>query len=150
MRKSANDKEHIMTEVTFYLSSQVSDGTRHALAWRIADKACKQGRLVYVHCASEAQAQALDEQFWQAPQTGFLPHALSGDDSAPVILGYGDNPGQHHDVLINLADTVPNFASRFQRVAELISGEETERAQGRERSRFYRERGFPVTTHELP
>ncbi|MCP4516408.1 MAG: DNA polymerase III subunit chi, partial [Delftia sp.] len=39
-----------MTEVTFYLSNKAGDGVRQALAWRIADKAQKQGRLVYIHC----------------------------------------------------------------------------------------------------
>jgi DNA polymerase-3 subunit chi len=100
----------LMTEVTFYLSNKSGDGVRQALAWRIADKAQKQGRLVYIHCR---------------------------------------DPGDHHDVLINLTDQVPDFASRFQRVAEMISGAENERQAGRERFRFYRERGFPVTTHEL-
>jgi len=33
--------------------------------------------------------------------------------------------------------------------AEMISGAENERQAGRDRFRYYRERGFPVTTHEL-
>ena len=138
-----------MTEVTFYLSNKAGDGVRQALAWRIADKACKQGRLVYIHCRDADHARQLDAHFWQAPPTGFLPHALHQEGQAPVILGHGNDPGGHHDVLINLTDQVPDFASRFQRVAEMISGAENERQAGRERFRFYRERGFPVTTHEL-
>tara|TARA_R100000750_G_C2331499_1_gene90299 strand:- start:214 stop:633 length:420 start_codon:yes stop_codon:yes gene_type:complete len=138
-----------LTEVTFYLSSKVGDGVRQALAWRIADKALKQGRQVYVHCQNEAHARQVDAQFWQSPATGFLPHALGREGQAPVLLGFGDDPGHHHDVLINLTDQVPDFSSRFQRVAEMISGADSERQQGRERFRFYRDRGFPVTTHEL-
>ena len=138
-----------MTEVTFYLSSKAGDGVRQALAWRIADKAMKQGRLVYIHCRNEEHARQLDRQFWQAPKTGFLPHAIHHEGQAPVILGHNGDPGEHHDVLINLTDHVPDFASRFQRVAEMISGAEPERQAGRDRFRFYRERGFPVTTHEL-
>ncbi|KGD65572.1 DNA polymerase III subunit chi [Alcanivorax nanhaiticus] len=138
-----------MTEVTFYLSNKAGDGVRQALAWRIADKALKQGRLVYIHCQNEAHARELDDAFWHTPKTGFLPHAVHQDSPAPVILGHGSDPGDHHDVLINLTDQVPDFASRFQRVAEMISGEENERQAGRQRFRFYRERGFPVTTHEL-
>tara|TARA_R100001460_G_scaffold61745_3_gene101870 strand:+ start:462 stop:881 length:420 start_codon:yes stop_codon:yes gene_type:complete len=138
-----------MTEVTFYLSNKAGDGVRQALAWRIADKAQKQGRLVYIHCRDADHARQLDDQFWQAPATGFLPHAIQQEGQGPVILGHGGDPGDHHDVLINLTDQVPDFASRFQRVAEMISGAENERQAGRERFRFYRERGFPVTTHEL-
>ena len=87
--------------------------------------------------------------FWQTPATGFLPHGTQQEGKAPVILGHGEDPGDHHDVLINLTDQVPDFASRFQRVAEMISGAENERQAGRDRFRYYRERGFPVTTHEL-
>ena len=77
-----------MTEVTFYLSSKVGEGVRQALAWRIADKALKQGRQVYVHCQNEAHARQLDAQFWQSPPTGFLPHALSSEGQAPVSVSY--------------------------------------------------------------
>ncbi|EKF74120.1 DNA polymerase III subunit chi [Alcanivorax hongdengensis A-11-3] len=138
-----------MTEVTFYLSSKAGDGVRQALAWRIADKALRQQRQVYIHCRDENHARELDNHFWHTPKSGFLPHAVCGDAHAPVMLGHGGDPGEHHDVLINLTDQVPDFASRFQRVAEMISGADNERQKGRERFRFYRERGFPVTTHEL-
>ncbi|MDX1804775.1 MAG: DNA polymerase III subunit chi [Alcanivorax sp.] len=138
-----------MTEVTFYLSAKAGDGIRQMLAWRIADKALRQQRLVYVHCRDATEAEQLDSLFWESPHTGFLPHGLAVEGFAPVTLGHGQDPGNHHDVLINLTDQVPDFASRFQRIAEVVSGADNEREQGRQRFRFYRDRGFPVTTHEL-
>ena len=138
-----------MTEVTFYLSNKAGDGVRQALAWRIADKAQKQGRLVYIHCRDADHARQLDQQFWQTPATGFLPHGTQQEGKAPVILGHGEDPGDHHDVLINLAPEVPDFATRFQRVAEMITGDGPLREAGRARFRFYRDRGFQIQSHRL-
>ena len=139
-----------MTEVLFYITD--TPGVRASLAWRIAEKAWRQQRRVYIHSASAADAEALDATFWAQPPAGFLPHALLGTPAAagsPVVLGHGDNPGEHHDVLINLAGEVPDFYARFQRVAEMICGDPALRDQGRARWKFYRERGYPVTDHRL-
>lgn len=139
-----------MTEVLFYISS--TPGIRARLAWRIAEKAWRQQRRVYVHAASEQDAQALEALFWQQPATAFLPHVLANDTTAagtPVVVGFGDDPGEHHDVLINLAATVPDFYSRFTRVAEMICGDPEQRNSGRQRWKFYRDRGYPVQDHHL-
>ena len=137
-----------MTEILFYITEQAGQGVRDALAWRIADKAWRQGRRVYVHCEDEQHSRHLDALFWSRPATGFLPHGLAGQ-AAPVVLGHGDDPGEHHDVMINLNPRVPDFATRFQRVAEMITGDAPLREAGRERFRFYRERGFDIRTHKL-
>lgn len=137
-----------MTEILFYITEQAGEGVRDALAWRIADKAWRQGRRIYVHCEDEHHALQLDERFWSQPVTGFLPHGLAGQP-APVVLGHGSDPGDHHDVMINLTPQVPDFATRFERVAEMITGDPALREEGRQRFRFYRERGFEIRTHNL-
>jgi len=48
---------------------------------------------------------------------------------------------------VNLADEIPGFFGRFDRVAEIVVGEN--RDAGRERYKFYRDRGFPLFHHEL-
>lgn len=139
-----------MTEVLFYITE--TPGVRASLAWRIAEKAWRQQRQVYIHTASASEAEALDAHFWAEPAASFLPHALLGTAAAsasPVVLGHGDNPGDHHDVLINLAGEVPDFYARFSRVAEMICGDPQLRQQGRARWAFYRDRGYPVTDHRL-
>lgn len=137
-----------MTEVTFYLSDATDSAIRQSLAWRLALKAIRQDRQVFIHCPNASAASALDEQFWHTPATGFLPHCLVGEGKAPVLIGCG-NPGDCHDVLINLDLQVPDIVSRFQRVAELVSGDAEQRQQGRERFRYYQSRGFPLRTHTL-
>ncbi len=53
------------------------------------------------------------------------------------------------DVLVNLGQDVPSWFSRYARVAELVSGDEAARQAGRDRFRFYRDRGIEPETHQL-
>ena len=138
-----------MTEILFYITAQAGDGGQTALARRIAEKAWRQSRRIYVHCRDDAHAREVDAAFWARPATGFLPHDLAPDAASPVVVGSGDDPGDHHDVLINLAPQVPDFATRFQRVAEMITGDGPLREAGRARFRFYRDRGFQIQSHSL-
>ncbi len=52
-------------------------------------------------------------------------------------------------MLINLADEVPDFFSRFERVAELIDRDPAVRTAGRNRFRLYRDRGYTLNTHNI-
>ena len=53
------------------------------------------------------------------------------------------------DVLINLAADVPEFFSRYERVAEVVDANALRREQSRERYRFYRDRGYKLDTHQV-
>lgn len=139
-----------MTEVLFYITEETD--ARDYLTWRIARAALMQQRHIYIHAASQEEAARLNDVFWQQPPTGFLPHSLLTDDPQaqhPVVIGFTDDPGPCHDVLINLAPEVPNFFSRFLRVAEMITGDEDIRATGRTRWRFYKDQGYPLTSHNV-
>lgn len=141
-----------MTEVFFYILDDAGPDSRARLAWRVAERAMRAGRRVYVHTGGEQQASAIDQHFWAHPPAGFLPHALAGEASAsdtPVVIGHGDDPGEHQDVLLNLGEQVPDFFSRFSRVAEMVTGDENERRVARSRWKFYRDQGFPVHDHRL-
>ena len=67
----------------------------------------------------------------------------------PVLLGWQAPPEGEDDVLINLAPEVPLFFSRFERVAELVDENDSVRRSGRSRYTFYKERGYPLRTHEI-
>ena len=53
------------------------------------------------------------------------------------------------DVLINLASTPPSFFARFERLAEIVAADEAQVQAGRERWRYYRERGYELRVHDL-
>lgn len=112
------------------------------------------GHRIYLHTASDAETRRLDELLWTFRDGSFVPHlpvATPSDEpqaeDTPVHVGSGEEPGQHSDLLINLADEVPLFFSRFERVAEIVAADARESA--RERFRFYRERGYSMETHTL-
>jgi DNA polymerase-3 subunit chi len=66
------------------------------------------------------------------------------------LIGCGSSPaGEGWEVLINLAGAVPEFFSRYHRVAELVDSNGQRREQGRERFRFYRDRGYELITHQM-
>ncbi|MBI1889220.1 MAG: DNA polymerase III subunit chi [Burkholderiales bacterium] len=98
--------------------------------------------------AERADLAALDTALWTFMEQEFVPHVMANDALAartPVILTDSDTAElPHHEVLINLSNATPsNFAS-FERLLEIVSTEENEAAAGRERYRFYKQRGYPL------
>lgn len=141
-----------MTRVDFYLTGDTRPHAAMRLACRVSEKAWRLGNRVYLHVASPADAQRLDELMWTFRDVAFVPHELAdtgAGDPPPVIIGHGEPPADQHDLLVNLTDAVPGFFARFERVAEVIGAGDTERAQGRARWKHYRERGYELESHEV-
>lgn len=141
-----------MTRVDFYVLPNADPAQRSLLACRLAEKAYSQGLKVYIHTASEAESQQLDELLWTFRAGSFLPHAIhttSETEPPAILLGHAHEPSSHIDVLINLGAEIPPFFSRFERVAELVDQRPELLAQSRERFRFYRERGYDLNSHQL-
>lgn len=141
-----------MTEVDFYILASKDPQARTRFACRLTDKAYRLGHRVYIHTGSAEQTRQLDDLLWSFQQNSFIPHEVyraDGDNRPPVQLGHDSEPDASHAVLINLAPEVPLFFSRFERVAELVNGEESVRRQSRQRYSFYKERGYVLRTHEI-
>lgn len=139
-----------MTEIDFYVLSGDEPGKRELIACRIAEKAYSLGHAVFMHVPDEPSARRLDGLLWTFRDGSFVPHCLAGgDDTAPVMIGAGTEPETPGYLLINLDPKVPAFFSRFERVAEIVSEEPAVRDAGRERFRFYRDRGYSLRTHKL-
>ncbi len=145
-----------MTRVDFYITTEASDRARPLLACRIAAKAFSLNNRVHVHTASSAEAEQLDALMWTFRDGSFVPHAKADDpllqDAATescVVIGSGHEPAERCQLMINLDQTVPRFFSRMERVAEIIDADPERRAAGRERYKFYKDRGYAVTTHNL-
>ena len=142
-----------MPRIDFYVLPDASPQGRHLLACRLTEKALAQGLDVYVHTESREQARVLDDLLWTYKDVGFIPHALDDDPQAgavPVVLGHGagSHPGQA-GVLINLNTAVPDFFERFERITELVDQSEAVKQGARQRFRFYKERGYIPSTHNL-
>lgn len=141
-----------MPRVDFYILPGEASTARDLLSCRLAEKACKMGHKVYLHTDSEAHARQLDELLWTFRPGSFLPHALLRDrPPAPpmILIGSGDTEPPVSDVLINLAAAVPPFFDRFERIAEIVDQAPAVKQAGRERFRYYRERGCEPESHKM-
>ena len=139
-----------MTRIDFYISERPGDAER--VACRLTEKAYHKGLKVVLHCPDQDRLRRLDDLLWTFRQGSFLPHEMiTGDEppeAAPILLSARPEPPEG-DVLINLdADVPPSFASH-PRVLEIVDGDENSRRAGRARFKFYRDRGYPLQTHNL-
>ncbi|AQA18423.1 DNA polymerase III subunit chi [Halioglobus japonicus] len=139
-----------MTRVGFYVVQAAEASQRLTVAARLADKAFAQGHRIYINAVDRAQAEALDQLLWSYRPSSFLPHALAGDALAqPIGIGWGQDPGDHNDLMINLQLDIPAFFSRFARVAEVVTQDEDSLAALRESWMFYKDRGYQLEKHDL-
>lgn len=139
-----------MTQIDFYILDGTGARNRLLFACRLAEKVAGLGHRVFVQAPSEGTARELDDLMWTFHDGAFLPHCLAGaDPEAAVHIGYAGEPGEGFHLLINLGAEVPGYFARFERVAELVDGDETRKAEGRTRFRFYKDRGYPLETHKL-
>jgi DNA polymerase-3 subunit chi len=140
-----------MTRVDFYIL-QHSRADTGQLTCKLTEKAYKQGHQVYINTASDQQLKQLDDLLWTFRDGSFLPHGRYSAETPgeqPILLGHAVEPDGPNDVLVNLANDIPAFFSRFNRVAELVGGDDAQREAGRARYRFYKDRGYTLNTHKL-
>jgi DNA polymerase-3 subunit chi len=139
-----------VTLVGFYVVQSAEPGERLQVAARLADKAFQRGHRIFIHATDEAQAIELDDLLWRFRPASFLPHALHGREHADrIAIGWGEEPENHNDLLINLQLEIPTFFSRFQRVAEVVTQEPASLEALRKSWLFYKERGYQLEKHDL-
>jgi DNA polymerase-3 subunit chi len=142
------DAAHI--RVDFYVVEAEGTEALAVTACRIAEKAFLQAQRVYIHTDSEGLARQIDQRLWTFHDRSFVPHALAGEATdMPVVIGFGQPPAEPPDLLINLSATVPAFYASCARIADLVEGDPARRNEGRQRFRFYRERGIAPETHRV-
>lgn len=137
-----------MTQIDFYTHVE----NRLDTACRITAKAVAQGLRVLIVTPSPEVTAELDRLLWTTPATGFLPHCRVDDPLAaetPVLLDHENRPPLFDELLVNLRSERPAHFSRFQRVVEIVSRNEDDAREARDRFRFYRDRGYPLRTHDL-
>ena len=137
-----------MTKVDFYTSSP--DKLRTAC--QLSHKAMQNGVRTVISAPDAAATDALDKLLWQYPATAFLPHCRSDAADAgqmPVVLNQGGDKFPHHELLISLHNECVPYFSRFERVIEIIGNDEEDSRLGRERFKFYRDRGYELRHIDL-
>jgi DNA polymerase-3 subunit chi len=136
-----------VTSVSFYKLTGDQQAAL-ALACQLIQKSLKMNQQVLCLVPDHAVAQQLDEKLWGFQATAFVPHAL-GVDNAPVAISVDSEPGDHHQILINLQAEIPNWFSRFDRVVEIIYPQPEYEQAKRDNFKFYKERGYALSFHDL-
>jgi len=137
-----------MTKVDFYTSSK--DKLRTAC--QLSHKAMQNGIRAVISLPDENTRNALDKLLWHFPPTAFIPHCMSEAEEAvemPVVMSLGSDKLPHFDLLISLHHECLPFFSRFERVIEIVGYEADDKQKGRDRFKFYKDRGYELRHIDL-
>jgi DNA polymerase-3 subunit chi len=139
-----------MTEVAFHFN--VPDKLGYAC--RLLRKAAGSGAKVVVTGEAEL-LRALDTELWTFSALEFLPHchAASADaqvlSASPIVLADAPRATPHQEVLVNLGTRIPDGFERFERLIEVVTQEDEDRARARSRWKHYADRGYAIKRHDL-
>jgi len=135
-----------VTKVTFYKLANSAPALKFVC--QIIKKACATKQQVLCLVADNQTAEQLEQLLWEFEAEAFVPHGI-GVDQQPVAISADADPGEHHQLLINLQAEIPTWFSRFERVIELVQPETEQEQTKRENFRFYKERGYALDFHDL-
>jgi len=141
-----------MTRIDFYI---IKESTPDVFTCRLSEKIYKSGLKLFINTSDQQMSEKLDQLLWTFHDQSFIPHTIlsqtPSEDSADeqVQLSHEFEPKHNCQVLINLSHEVPNYFSRCERVAEVITATAEAKQSGRERYKFYRDRGYQINSHEI-
>lgn len=138
-----------MTEIAFHVN--VPD--KLAYSCRLLRKAYLSGAKVAVTAEPEVLAE-LDELLWSFSPSEFVPHCRSSAPEknlalTPVLLMESFESCPHHEVLVNLSQTIPAEFERFERCIEVVAQTHDDVVAGRSRWKHYAARGYALKNHDL-
>jgi DNA polymerase-3 subunit chi len=122
------------------------------VAAKLVAKAWAQHGTVRVLTADADATAAFGSLLWRSPPTGFMPHCRLASPlvaETPIVVDHALAHEGAAAVLINLHRETPPFFSRFERLVEIIGTDDEATAAGRERWRYYKERGYALRSHNL-
>ena len=137
-----------MTQIFFYHSA----ADRIAAAAALIGKAYLQRKALLVYAPDPEVSSTLDRHLWMHPPTGFVPHVRSNSPLAaetPVLIADNLESPSQHERLFNLSSEIPAGFSRFTSVIEVVGRHDAERLAGRERVKFYKDRGYEIKYFDL-
>jgi DNA polymerase-3 subunit chi len=140
-----------MTNIEFHHNAP----DKLAAAARLVGAAVAGGARVLVYAPDRELAQRFDQVLWAHGALSFVPHVAAdsplASETPVVIAGTLEHPAaaDHNQVLVNLDGELPPSFARFERLIEIVGSDDADRMPARERFRFYRDRGYPLTVSDL-
>ncbi len=123
-------------------------------ACRVVRKARAANLSVLVYARDADRLARFDTALWTFSALDFVPHVYADSPLAartPVWLTLAAGGDARRDLLLNLDDEVPaaDWCARFERIVEVVSKDDQDRAHARSRFRAWRERGITPAAHEI-
>ena len=141
-----------MTRIDFYSLKEDSRGDRFLLTCRLAERIHAQRLRAYIHAPDTQHARHIDRLLWTYKKHSFIPHGLAAQadrEWTPILIGSDGDPGDEHQVLVNLGAEVPAFFERFDRLLDLVDLDPGVKQAGRMRFRYYRDQGYAPEHHQI-
>ena len=135
-----------MTKIEF--RTDVADKIIYTCRWVRKALSLSPTPKIVLYVRDRVQLARLDEALWTFSDQDFLPHDTIHAPTArhaSVILTDDDAIElPHHQILVNLSDTIPACFARFERLLEIVSTNQADTEAGRQRYAHYRQRGYPL------
>jgi DNA polymerase-3 subunit chi len=138
-----------MTEVAFHFNAPDKLG----YACRLLRKAYLRGARVVV-LVEEGDRAALDVALWTMVVGEFIPHSGPADPPhvqvrSAIHIASEVSARNGATVLVNLRAGMPAGYEQFARVIEVVTGDENDRWNARERWKSYKAQGIEPQRHDL-
>jgi len=122
-------------------------------ACRLLRKAALKGAQVAV-TGEPALLRELDTVLWTFDPIEFVPHCMANAPAGmlaatPIVLCDKAASSPHRDVLVNLGAQVPESFEPFERLIEVVTLDDEDRANGRVRWQHYKSRGYELKRVDL-
>jgi DNA polymerase-3 subunit chi len=137
-----------LTRIFFYFNAR----DRLAASADLITRACRKKKEIFVYAPDAKLAGALDRLLWAFPPTGFIPHVYASSplaDRTPVIIASATDARRQTGRMLNLSDEVPPGFAEFDNLVEVVGQSGDEKQAGRERARFYKDRGYAIEYFNL-
>ena len=138
--------------IDFYVLEANATNGRLRLACKIIDRAYRSGHSVYLRTRDDQESDLLDDLLWTFSQTSFIPHVRNTGNAgptAPVHIDHHPPQSGAAEVVVSVADQPVEDYSNFERIAEVVGFNESERLSVRSRFKFYRDQGLELETHRI-
>lgn len=129
-----------MTYIDFYFNVE----NKFNKIYEILEKEIIRRRKVFISVSDIGNAEVLSNFLYTFSPASFFPHAIGSHQKNTSIHIDWKHESSIDDFMINLKLDVSPFFSRYLRLIEIVSHEEEDKKNARERLKFYRDRGYEI------
>ncbi|MCH9689943.1 MAG: DNA polymerase III subunit chi [Gammaproteobacteria bacterium] len=137
--------------IDFYVIKDEHPEALRRVATRLLEKAYAQSLRIWVICANQAEAKALDDWLWTYKDNSFLPHCLTSaipeglDPPIQISSNHNTPPKNAFHLLLNLSESTPENIQNFDRILDLVAHHQKD--AGRTRYKAYQKQQAELHYH---